>query len=184
MGYVYVLKLEKGKYYIGYTERQEYERLEEHFSNEGSKWTKKFRPVEVLSFRSGTTDDENSTTLEYMKNYGWWNVRGGQHCEVNMEQPPKELQNNGIWNWVSESVTGVHNFITHLGETWSRDPGQMCYRCGRQGHFVRQCYAKVHANGEKLAEKPEISICSRCGRNSHTVKNCYAKTHLNGSQLN
>jgi predicted GIY-YIG superfamily endonuclease len=77
-GKVYVLQLECNKYYIGYTERQRDERFLEHFQNNGSKWTKKYKPLDVLKIISGTLQDEDEITLQYMKKYGWWNVRGGK----------------------------------------------------------------------------------------------------------
>lgn len=50
-----------------YTERQDYDRLDEHINNNGAKWTKKFKPVNVLLFNPGTLEDENKITLDLMK---------------------------------------------------------------------------------------------------------------------
>jgi hypothetical protein len=25
-----------------------------------------------------------------------------------------------------------------------------CFRCGREGHFIKNCYASIHINGDKL----------------------------------
>ena len=41
MVYIYVLKLEQEKYYIGKTNNPEF-RINDHFNNIGSEWTKKY----------------------------------------------------------------------------------------------------------------------------------------------
>ena len=43
MVYIYVLALEKNKYYIGKTSNPQF-RLESHFSATGSEWTKLYKP--------------------------------------------------------------------------------------------------------------------------------------------
>ena len=45
--FVYVLKLEHGKYYVG-TSKSPYKRITEHFNNNGSYWTKKYKPREII----------------------------------------------------------------------------------------------------------------------------------------
>ena len=47
MVYVYILKLENGKYYVGKTNNPEY-RLNNHFNENGSAWTKKYKPIKIL----------------------------------------------------------------------------------------------------------------------------------------
>lgn len=88
---IYILLLEKDKYYVGYTARRDGERFQEHFEGRGAKWTQKYKPVIVLEWRIGTEQDENEVTLELMKKYGWTNVRGGKWCQVEMTKPPKRL---------------------------------------------------------------------------------------------
>jgi hypothetical protein len=94
-GNVYALKLEGGKYYIGWTARENGERFIEHWNGSGSLWTKKYPPLSfpnaVLYFFPGTTEDEDELTLNYMRIYGWWNVRGGRFIETEMRYPPPEL---------------------------------------------------------------------------------------------
>ena len=49
-GHVYTLRLEKGKYYVGYSGEIE-TRIASHFLGNVSMWTKKYKPIEVLSVR-------------------------------------------------------------------------------------------------------------------------------------
>lgn len=47
MVYIYVLQLEKSKYYVGKTTNPKF-RLEQHFNSSGSQYTKKYTPLKVL----------------------------------------------------------------------------------------------------------------------------------------
>jgi len=47
MVFIYILQLEKGKYYIGKTNNPQF-RLETHFNSNGSEWTKIYKPLKVL----------------------------------------------------------------------------------------------------------------------------------------
>ena len=95
--------------------------------------------------------------------------------------------------------------LTNLFESKS----DKCYRCGREGHFAYDCYAKTHVKGYLLnvliwtceicnkefdnkheAEKHEIKCknkkkysCNKCGRIGHYASKCYAKTHIKGYDI-
>ena len=79
---VYVLELENDKYYIGYTEKG-IVRVENHFAQGGSSWTRLHKPIKLISFKDGSKDLEKTTTIEYMKKYGWKNVRGAGWTSIN-----------------------------------------------------------------------------------------------------
>ena len=87
----YVLYLEKEKFYVGYTSYTDGFRINQHFSGDGALWTKKYKPIQCIIYRKGNEEDENKLTLEFMKQYGWWNVRGGNWTKIDIEEPPKEL---------------------------------------------------------------------------------------------
>lgn len=91
MSHIYVLKLEKNKWYIGYTEQENGKKLLQHGGHKGAKWTKIFRPIEVIEYIPGTKEDEADLTLQYMWTYGWWNVIGGPWTCVIMKNPPEAL---------------------------------------------------------------------------------------------
>jgi predicted GIY-YIG superfamily endonuclease len=84
--WLYVLKLVQDKYYVGITTAgNPYDRIEQHKRGYfGAQWTKKFKPVETLEMNDLgfiTQDEaeiqEDRKTAEYMKRYGYQNVRGG-----------------------------------------------------------------------------------------------------------
>jgi predicted GIY-YIG superfamily endonuclease len=78
---VYVLKLEDDCMYVGITLNFN-QRLAQHFSGQGSKWTKLHKPVSVLEVvYPATLAIENEVTKRYMGLYGD-KVRGGSYCAV------------------------------------------------------------------------------------------------------
>ena len=82
---IYVLKLEDDCWYIGYTSNLN-SRLAEHFGFRGryktTVWCDLHKPIKLVDVRIGTTDDENSLTLEYIEKYGFGKVRGGKWCKI------------------------------------------------------------------------------------------------------
>lgn len=88
---IYVLLLEQDKIYVGYSERPVGARFIEHFTKNGSRWTTTYRPLQVLKIAEGGRDEENEMTLRMMDKYGWWNVRGGNWCRVEMDACPAAL---------------------------------------------------------------------------------------------
>ena len=91
--YIYVWELEENKYYIGWSENLS-RRLKEHSNDDGAKWTQKYKPIKIIEICLGNKDLENKKTLEYMKKFGWENVRGGSWCKVEMNKPPIALKND------------------------------------------------------------------------------------------
>jgi predicted GIY-YIG superfamily endonuclease len=83
--WLYVLKLEQGKYYVGITSKTPEERFSEHKNKYmAARWTKKYKPLEIfykqdLGFVEKEKAElfEDRVTREYMQKYGKQNVRGG-----------------------------------------------------------------------------------------------------------
>lgn len=85
---VYVLKLEHGKWLIGNTKNLEWS-LDLH--KKGSPpWLDLHKVVEVREVRE--EGDTKTITLDYMRRYGWENVRGHSWRRWDMKNPPKELR--------------------------------------------------------------------------------------------
>ena len=123
---IYKMNLKDGKKYVGKTTNVD-RRMNQHFSGNGAKVTKKFKPIdvkvvdEVPGFFSD--DVEQEYTEEYIDKYGYENVRGGMYTNS------KTLKKNSPKKKVSK-----------------------CSRCGRSGHSKDKCYAKSHVNGYQLHE--------------------------------
>lgn len=83
--WLYVLKLEGDKYYVGITSKTPEHRMQQHINGfAGARWTKKYKPVELFYKKDlgATTPEEaksyeNKVTRKYMNEYGFNNVRGG-----------------------------------------------------------------------------------------------------------
>jgi hypothetical protein len=89
---IYALKLEDNKYYIGYSKNNHTcdIRLMNHFNENGSKWTKKYKPISVIEKINGDMFDEEKYTLLYMDKYGIDNVRGGSYSQIILSQNDKD----------------------------------------------------------------------------------------------
>lgn len=83
--WLYVLRLEGEKYYVGITSKTPEERFKEHKNGFlAANWTTKYKPLEIIQTKNlGQIDKEraekfeNKVTREYIKKYGIKNVRGG-----------------------------------------------------------------------------------------------------------
>jgi predicted GIY-YIG superfamily endonuclease len=83
--WLYALKLEQGKYYVGITTKNDpHARIRQHGGVFGARWTMKYKPVETLEVRDigkitqkDAEQYEQQLTLKYMKQYGTKSVRGG-----------------------------------------------------------------------------------------------------------
>ncbi|KAJ3169209.1 Cullin-4A [Geranomyces variabilis] len=84
---IYVLGLENDCYYVGKSKTPK-DRIQQHFSGNGSAWTRLHRPVCVVETLAATTEDsENSLTQRYIRKFGIDRVRGGWFQKPN---PSKE----------------------------------------------------------------------------------------------
>jgi hypothetical protein len=116
MLYIYILKLQQGKYYVGKTKNAGF-RLDSHFNSEGSAWTKKYKPIKVEKLISNCDDyDEDKYTRIYMDKYGVDNVRGGSFVQVKLNDNTKEALNK-----------------------MSNGTKDLCFKCGEKGHFAINC---------------------------------------------
>ena len=83
---IYILKLEKEKYYIG-TTNNKYFTLQSYLNNNNAAWTRKYKPLKVIRFIEDCyIYEENIVTLNIMKLYGVANVRGGSYTAVNLDK--------------------------------------------------------------------------------------------------
>ena len=168
MIYIYILLLTNNKYYVGRTSNPEF-RIADHFDNKGSFWTKKYPPLKLLKLIPNCDKfDEDKYTKIYINKFGVDNVRGGSMCQIKipkyqMDSLKKEL----------DTIDDV------------------CYHCGRNGHYANECYRLVKNDKPSKVDKPPIikskkkvyNTCYRCGRESHYADECYASKHIKGYYL-
>ena len=203
--YIYILKLEKDKYYVGKSSKL-YKRLDDHFNSYGSSWTKKYKPIKVIKTIDNCDKfDEDKYTLKYMEKYGIHNVRGGSFCETKLN---------------NDNLKTINKMLDSASDK--------CYNCGEKGHFASQCeyytddseydsddytdgseeeiwccsycdkefttekgasfHENVHCkfknnNNYKSSYNNKKINCYRCGREDHYSNDCYATKHIKGYWL-
>ena len=130
---IYVLRLKGGRYYVGKSNDVK-KRYQEHLDGKGAIWTKKYAPIALEKTISNVSVfEEDKITKEYMAKYGIDNVRGGSYVETELSQFHIDALNMEIW-----AAKGC------------------CTRCGRGSHFVKDCYAKTDASGNRIDEEDEL----------------------------
>lgn len=164
--YIYVLKCEHGKYYIGKSKNLD-DRILEHFNDYGSVWTHIHKPIDIVEIiKNADSFDEDKYTKIYMSKFGIENVRGGSYAQITLD---------------AETIRYLEK---EIGSTYDN-----CYRCGRKGHFINKCYAMTHVDGKILSGAIHLNdnndlktsnVCYRCGRKGHLQKSCYAIKHAKG----
>lgn len=139
---IYTLELENDKYYVGRSNIPE-NRILNHFTKNGSEWTKKYKPIKVISQTIGDPFDEEKNTLIAMDNYGIDNVRGGSYCKIELSDFEKEKALQTI-----RSIT------------------DKCYTCGDKGHFAKGCKSqkKILQQNDRVKRENENykNFVSKC----------------------
>ena len=165
---IYILRLKEGKYYVGKT-NDVYKRYKEHSIGKGAEWTRRYTPLCVQTIiRNASPFDEDRYVKEYMSKFGVDSVRGGSYSQMVLDDAQKSAIEKEL-----------------------RTAEDSCMRCGRTGHFVAACYARMDVDGKTLDAEEEESededddedACYRCGRDSHWVSDCYARSHVDGYSL-
>jgi hypothetical protein len=150
MVFIYALKLEQEKYYIGKTNNPQF-RLKNHFNLNGSVWTQLYKPLQVLTLIPNCDDyDEDKITKKYMDKYGINNVRGGSFVSV-------KLKKSAI-----DTLTQMNN-----------GTNDKCFICGKKGHFAKECEEYEECEEcEEYEEYEEVWCCEYCGKEFNSNKGC------------
>eukprot|EP01138_Halocafeteria_seosinensis_P016256 gb/GECG01016586.1/.p1 GENE.gb/GECG01016586.1/~~gb/GECG01016586.1/.p1 ORF type:complete len:274 (+),score=30.55 gb/GECG01016586.1/:1-822(+) len=157
---LYVLKLQRGKYYVGITKKTVQERFQQHLKGEGgAQWTRKYKPVCIVeACEAKDRFDEDAKVKRLMGMYGIGNVRGGSYSTVDLEEEDYDLLQREL------------------------DSGQgRCYACGSKDHYVNKCPAVLadlenpdnfYSFSPSSHCSPQEDGCWKCGSLSHFIAQC------------
>ncbi len=135
--YIYVLELVDSRYYVGRT-CNFIQRMEEHFTGEGSIYTKKYKPIKIIEvIEEKSKYDERDKTIEYMDMYGWKKVRGYAWCGIELTKKPKIRNIDEICvekkdkNYENIEVRNLYENekkdIIEIGNILNKSPGSIAY---------------------------------------------------------
>lgn len=123
--FVYVLKLNNNKYYIGQTNNTNF-KLTDIELNE---WTKLYAPINIIKLKSHHNEDKY--VIKYMEKYGLNNVRGGQFNDVKLTDTQietiKNIINKEIYLCSTCKLPFISKNVDNLSE--SSDSERLC-ECG------------------------------------------------------
>jgi predicted GIY-YIG superfamily endonuclease len=132
---IYVLRLEGGRYYVGKSDNV-IKRYQQHLDGSGSAWTRKYKPVSLeKTMEHASPFEEDRVTKEYMSRYGMDKVRGGSYVELALSESQTDALQRELWS--------------------AKD---LCTRCGRPGHFVKDCHATTNVSGHTIENEDDEQV--------------------------
>lgn len=145
---LYILKLKRGRYYVGTTTKKVEDRIREHKKGKGAWFTQAYKVEEcIYNAPTITNFDEDNMTEALMFALGSDGVklvRGGSYSELVLSNAQLET---------------LQRKFDHLRNA--------CLGCGEKGHYIIEC---PHPDGELCAN------CHCRGHNAVLCTNVYIKT--------
>jgi hypothetical protein len=127
---IYVLEQTDNKYYVGKSIDVQI-RFGEHVAGTGAAWTKKYKPIRILNvYQDASTWDEDRVFKSMVAIHGIDNVRGAAYTSITLTDEQRRQIQTDIWAATDK-----------------------CTRCGRESHFITNCYAKSDIFGNLCESK-------------------------------
>jgi predicted GIY-YIG superfamily endonuclease len=134
---IYVILCASDKYYIGKTLLNVHVRYAQHLDGNGSAWTKKYKPINLVEFcETDNQFSEDNTTKKYMIKYGIENVRGGAYTQIK------------LMDW---QIQALNHEFTSMDD--------ICYKCEKNDHYSKDCIdidSELNTYLNKFKTLPEI----------------------------
>ncbi len=166
MEFIYVLKCQKDKYFINKTYNVQIE-YNEHLDGTFCDLTKEFKPYDIdCIFEVNEKVKLEFIIAQYVNKYGSSNIHfldGSNQKEIKKYR--KEKSNKCICDkehWFTECKLNTKDkFWTILLNkvvnklTVDFQKYGICYRCGRYGHDIDECFSKTHIEGFYLSDSDD-----------------------------
>jgi hypothetical protein len=169
MEFIYVLKCQKEKYFISKTYNVQIE-YNEHLDGTFCDVTKEFKPYDIdCIFEATNTITLNKIIAKYLNKHGSKNIYFLDDKEIKEIKKMKKNDNNKCIcsedHWLIECKlntkdkfwTNLLNKVVNKLTVDFKNSG-ICFRCGRYGHDVEECYCKTHIEGFDLSDSEEADF--------------------------